>query len=190
MSADTLTSTLRRRSEWAMVMGIVTVVVGVFMILYPFATAAATTIFFGWSLLLAAGANFVFAFTSPSAGPFLVKVLLAIVYGVAGAGLLFNPAAGIAALTLALGTMLLIQAGIELGVAVAYRSDVPWGWMLLDSLVTLGLGLMIVFQWPFSSVWAVGTMVGAAVLLAGITRVVVGATVRHDVVRFEHATNP
>jgi uncharacterized membrane protein HdeD (DUF308 family) len=172
-----------------MVMGVVTAIIGVFMILYPFATAAATTIFFGWSLLIAAVANLVFAFYAPSAGPFLVKVLLAILYGVAGVGVLLNPAAGVAALTLALGTMLVIQAGIEFSIATLYRAEVSWGWMLLDSLVSLALGLMILFHWPFSSVWAVGTMVGAGVLVAGISRIVVAATVHHGVGKLESLAN-
>ena len=189
MSADTVASTIRKRSDWAMIMGVLTAIVGLFMILYPFATAAATTLFFGWSLLVAAVANFIFAFSAPSAGPFLVKVLLAILYGVAGVGLLFNPLLGVAALTLALGTMLIIQAGIEFAVAILYRSELPWGWMILDSLVSLALGLMIVFQWPIRSIWIVGTMVGLAVMMAGVTRVVVAATVHHDVTKFESLAN-
>lgn len=185
MSTDTVASTIRKRSDWAMVMGVVTVIVGAFMILYPFATTTATTLFFGWSLIIAAGANFIFAFSAPSPGPFFMKILLAIVYGVAGVGLVVNPVLGAAALTIALGTMLVVQSGIELGLAILYRKELPWGWMLLDALVSLGLGLMIVFQWPVSSIWVVGTMVGAAVLCAGITRIIVGATVHHDVTHFE-----
>jgi len=189
MSTDTVASTIQKRSDWAMVMGVVTAIVGVFMMLYPFATATATTIFFGWSLIVAAVANFIFAFSAPSPGPFFLKVLLAIVYGVAGLGLVINPVLGASALTLALGTMLVVQSGIELAVAILYRKELPWGWMLLDALVSLGLGLMIVFQWPVSSIWVVGTMVGAGVLFAGITRIIVAATVHHDVTQFERLAN-
>jgi len=187
--SDTVASTIRKRSDWAMVMGVVTVIIGAFMILYPFATATATTIFFGWSLIIAAVANFIFAFTAPSAGPFFVKVLLAIVYGVAGIGLVVNPLLGAAALALALGTMLVIQSGIELGLAILYRKELPWGWMLLDALSSLALGVMVVFRWPVSSPWVVGTMVGAGVLFAGITRIIVAATVHHDVASFERLAN-
>jgi len=189
MSADTVASTIRKRSDWAMVMGIVTIIIGAFMMLYPFATATATTIFFGWSLIVAAIANFVFAFTAKGAGPFFVKILLAIVYGVAGVALLANPILGVAALTLALGTMLIIQSGIELAFAILYRKELPLGWMLIDGLLSLALGLMIVFQWPVSSIWVVGTMVGAGVLFAGVTRFVVAATVRDDVTQFERLAN-
>jgi len=177
MSADSVASTIRKRSDWAMVMGVLTVIVGVFMMLYPFATATATTIFFGWSLVIAAVANFIFAFSAPSAGPFFLKVLLA------------NPLLGVAALTLALGTMLIIQSGIELAVAIAYRKELPLGWMLLDAILSLGLGLMIVFQWPVSSIWVVGKMVGAGVLFAGVTRVIVAASVHNDAAQFEKLVN-
>ena len=189
MSTDTVASTIRRRSDWAMVMGVVTVIVGVFMILYPFATATATTVFFGWSLLIAAIANFIFAFSAPGPGPFFVKVLLAIVYGVAGFGLVVNPLLGVAALALAAGTVLVVQSGIELSVAILYRNDLPWGWMLLDALASLALGLTIIFRWPATSIWAVGTMVGAGVLFAGITRIIVAGTIHHDVTQFERLAN-
>ena len=189
MATDTVASTIRKRSDWAMVMGVVTLIIGVFMILYPFATATATTIFFGWSLIIAAVANFVFAFTAPSAGPFFLKVLLAIVYGVAGIALVVNPLLGMVALALGLGTMLIVQSGIELAIAILYRKELPWGWMILDALVSLAFGLMIVFQWPVTSIWVVGTMVGAGVVCAGITRIIVAATVHHEVSQFERLAN-
>jgi len=188
MSTDTVASKIRKRSDWAMFMGAIVTIIGVFMVLNPFATAAVSTIFFGWSLIVAAVANLVFAFSSPTPGPFFLKVLLAILYGVGGVGLLLNPALGMAALTLALGTMLIIQSGIELGVAILYRKEIAWGWILVDALSTLALGLMIVFKWPFS-IWAVGVMVGIGVMLAGVTRIVVAATVHHDATKFERLAN-
>ena len=40
---------------------------------------------------------------------------------------------------------------------------------------------MILAQWPVSSVWAIGTMVGVAVLVNGITRAVISGQIRKDV---------
>ena len=39
---------------------------------------------------------------------------------------------------------------------------------LLTAIVALALGAMIINGWPLSSVWAIGTVVGANLLVAGI----------------------
>ncbi|MGA9389871.1 MAG: hypothetical protein WBV69_05435 [Candidatus Sulfotelmatobacter sp.] len=40
------------------------------------------------------------------------------------------------------------------------------------------LGLMIYAQWPSSSAWAVGTLVGVSIIISGVTRVVLSLAVR------------
>jgi len=50
--------------------------------------------------------------------------------------------------------------------------------MLLNGIVALVLGLMIWLQWPSSSIWAIGTLVGVNLLLTGVTRLMVGLTGR------------
>jgi len=47
-----------------------------------------------------------------------------------------------------------------------------------NGIVALALGLMIWLQWPSSSIWAIGTLVGVNLLLTGITRLMVGLTGR------------
>ena len=187
--SDTVTSTIKKQADWAIVMGVLMAIVGIAMIVYPVAAATVTTIFLGWSLVIAAVANLVFAFYSPSAGPFFLKVLLAIVYGVAGIALIAAPPLGVATLTLALGTMLVFQSAIEFAVAIYYRKEIAWSWLIMSSLLSLALGHMIIWQWPFSSVWAIGTIVGAGVLTAGISRIAVAATIHHGASKFDKLVN-
>ena len=187
--SDSLSSTIKKQSATAVVMGILTAVVGAVMIFYPLATATVTTIFLGWSFIIAAFATFVFAFQSPSAGPFFLNVLIAILYGIAGVSLVLVPPAGVLSLTMALGIVLVIQGGIEFGVAIQLKDESAFGWVLIESLLSAALGVMILFEWPFSSTWAIGTMLGVAVLCAGITRIVIGATVHYDVNKFEKLAN-
>ena len=51
----------------------------------------------------------------------------------------------------------------------------------MSGLFSLLLGILILAQWPVSSVWAIGTMVGAGVLFNGITRIVTSSWVRSEV---------
>jgi len=48
------------------------------------------------------------------------------------------------------------------------------GWMLFNGIVALLLGILIWVQWPSSSVWAIGTLVGVNLLVTGITRLMFG----------------
>ena len=49
---------------------------------------------------------------------------------------------------------------------------------LFDGIFTLILGLMIYMQWPSSSAWAIGTLVGVSLIFSGVTRVLMSLAVR------------
>jgi uncharacterized membrane protein HdeD (DUF308 family) len=62
------------------------------------------------------------------------------------------------------------------------------GWFLLDGIITLTLGLMIYLQWPSSSAWAIGTIVGVSLIVSGVTRLMLSSAVRNVADRvFPHA---
>jgi len=50
--------------------------------------------------------------------------------------------------------------------------------VLVDGIVTLLLGLMIYMQWPLSSVWAIGILVGVSMIISGVSRVMLSLAVR------------
>ena len=50
--------------------------------------------------------------------------------------------------------------------------------MLVDGIITLLLGLMINMQWPSSSAWAIGTLVGVSMIISGLTRVTLSLAIR------------
>jgi uncharacterized membrane protein HdeD (DUF308 family) len=52
------------------------------------------------------------------------------------------------------------------------------GWYLADAIASLLLGILIFAKWPSSSLWAIGTLVGVAVLIGGISRIMIAAKVR------------
>jgi uncharacterized membrane protein HdeD (DUF308 family) len=52
------------------------------------------------------------------------------------------------------------------------------GWMLGYGIITLLLELLIYLQWPSSSVWAIGTLVGVSMIISGVTRAMFSLAVR------------
>ena len=53
------------------------------------------------------------------------------------------------------------------------------GWVLFDGIVTLILGIFIWAQWPPSSVWVIGTLVGISLIFSGISRFMLSLAVRN-----------
>ena len=154
-------------------MGVLTAILGVFLIIYPMATATITTLLLGWVLIFVAIAQIVFALHSQTVGKFFLKVLLAVIYGIAGVALAFFPTAGVAALTVLLGSLLCVFGVVAIVGAFQMRAVDGWGWFLFDGIVTLLLGILILARWPSSSLWAIGTLVGVAVLMGGISRIMI-----------------
>jgi uncharacterized membrane protein HdeD (DUF308 family) len=185
MSVQNLTEEVKKRSAWSIFMGIVTAALGCFLIVYPLATAAITTVLLGWALIFVGLAQFVFAVYSQTIGNFFLKVLLSLLYGICGIALAFFPIAGVAALTGVLGTLLLIQAGLLAATAFQLRPVEGWGWFLFDAATNLLLGILILAKWPSSSIWAIGTLVGVSVVMSGISRIMIATKIRSGAANVE-----
>ena len=183
MSTQSITDDVKKRSAWSIAMGTLTAVLGVFLVIYPFATAMITTVLLGWILVLVGIAQFVFALHTHTVGNFFLKVLLGILYAVAGIALAFLPIEGVIVLTGVLGTLLLIQAGMLTVTAFQMKPLDGWGWYLADAIASLLLGILIFVKWPNSSMWAIGTLVGVAVLVGGISRIMLAAKIRSGAVQ-------
>ena len=177
MSAQGLIQEVRKRSGWSIFMGVLSAILGLLLIAYPLATATITTVLLGWTLIFVAIAQFVFALHSQTPGSFFLKLLSGALYGITGMALAFAPLA-LEALTALLGTLLLVQAGLATATAFQIRPLEGWGWFLFDAAASFALGVLILVKWPSSSVWAIGTLVGATVLVGGISRTVIASKIR------------
>jgi uncharacterized membrane protein HdeD (DUF308 family) len=181
MAVENLTEDIKKRSTWSIVMGVLTALLGIFLIAYPLVTATVTTILLGWVLIFVGIAQFIFAFHSQSVGAFFLKVLMGLAYGIIGIALAFFPFHGVAALTVFVGTLFLIHGALAVVAAFQMKPADGWGWFLFDGACSLLLGFLILAHWPSSSLWALGTLVGVAVLMSGISRIMLASRIRRGV---------
>lgn len=182
---ENLSAEVKSRTGWGIFMGILTAALGVLLMAYPLATATVTTILLGCILVVVAIFEIIQALRSHTAGSFFLRLLLGIVYGIGGIALLIFPLWGVAVLTSILGFMLLFEAIFETVLAFQTRPAQGWGWFLFDAGVALLLAILILAHWPSSSFWAIGTLVGAAVFVRGITRIALSAGLRRTAGRFQ-----
>ena len=181
MTTTTITDDISKQATWSIVMGVLTALIGVVMIIYPMAAATVTTIFVGWSLFLVGVAQLIFAFQSTGAGHFLLKLLTSLLYGITGLALVFFPVPGVAALTIVVGSVFIVQAALLIATAFQLRPIAGWGWFLADGLADAAIAILILAGWPSSSYWAIGTLVGVSVLMTGISRVIIASKIKSGV---------
>ena len=103
---------------------------------------------------------------------------MSILYIATGVGLLVYPLTGVLTLTLLLGSFLLTEGVFELILAFQLRPQQNWTWALTNGIVTLLLGAVVWFQWPFDAPWLIGTLVGASILFTGTSRVMLSLSGR------------
>jgi uncharacterized membrane protein HdeD (DUF308 family) len=180
-----LASDVKSRTGWGIFLGILTAVLGILLIAFPLFAATVTTILIACILVVAGVFELVQALRAHTAGTFFLRLLLGIVYGIGGLVLLMNPLWGVAVLTVVLGVMLLFEAGATTILGFNMRPASGWGWLIFDAAITAILGILILAHWPRSAIWALGTLVGAAVLVRGITRIALSAGLRRTAGRFD-----
>lgn len=159
--------------------GALLIVLGIAAIALPrFSTIVAET-WIAFILISAGAAKIVYAFQNRNAeSGFIWKLLLSILYVATGIMLFVYPLTGVLTLTILLGSFLLTEGVFELILAFKLRPQPNWTWALGNGIITLILGAMIWFQWPFNAPWLIGTLVGVSVLFTGISRIMLSLNVR------------
>lgn len=169
---------VRRGSTLSALWGVLLICLGMVAIASPLIAAVAVTALIAWLIVLAGIVHFVVAFHSREAGSVIWRLLVGIAYICFGVYLIARPAVGVVSLTLVLASLFLVEGIFDIVQYFRAPSILRSGWFLVDGIVTLLLGLMIYMQWPSSSGWAIGTLVGVSLIFSGVTRVMVSLAVR------------
>jgi uncharacterized membrane protein HdeD (DUF308 family) len=169
---------VRHASTLSILWGVLLIVFGMMAIGAPFIAAVAVNAVIAWLIVLAGAVHIVLAFRVHGAGSMIWKLLVGIAYLCFGGYMLMHPVLGVASLTLLLASLFLIEGILNIVLFFRMRPMHGSAWMLIDGIVTLLLGLMIYMQWPSSSAWALGTLVGISLIFSGVARVAMSFAVR------------
>jgi uncharacterized membrane protein HdeD (DUF308 family) len=96
---------------------------------------------------------------------FLLGGLLSIVVG---ALVLMRPDVGLVSLTLLMAGFFFTR-GLFRGITAVMDRYSGWGWDFVYGLVSVALGVIIFAQLPYSTLWALGIVVGVEILSRGIS---------------------
>ncbi len=176
--AQTSTDIVRQGSTWSVVWGVLLILFGMLAIGSPFLAAVAVNAVIGWLIVLSGAVHLILAFSAHSTGSVIWKLLVGVAYLAFGGYVIVHPVLGVASLTLILASLFLIEGILNVILFFKMRAMQGSSWVLIDGVITLLLGLMIYAQWPSSSAWAIGTLVGVSMIISGITRVMLSLAVR------------
>jgi uncharacterized membrane protein HdeD (DUF308 family) len=168
-------------TTWSIALAVVLIVFGLLALALPMFTSIGVVRVLAWIVVFNGIFQLAYAFRSYGVGRVAWKFLVAVLYVMAGMWLLFHPLIGVVTLTLLLGGFFLAEGIMDIaGYFFARKSGLREGssWMLLDGIITIILAAMIWEQWPSSSLWVLGTLVGVSLLMTGTTRLMLALAVR------------
>ena len=158
--------------------GLALIVFGMVAVGSPLVAALAVNVIVAWLIALAGGVHLLLAFRAHGAGSMIWKLLVGIAYLCFGIYMIVHPLLGVASLTLLLASLFLVEGILNIVLFFKMRPVHGSTWVLVDGIITLLLGLMIYMQWPSSSAWVIGTLVGISMIFSGVARVMMSLAVR------------
>jgi uncharacterized membrane protein HdeD (DUF308 family) len=178
MAQNTSADVVRQASTVSILWGVLLVVCGAVAVGLPFLAAVAVNALVGWLIIVAGVVHLVLAFRAHGAGSMIWKLLVGIAYVCFGGYVISHPLLGVVSLTLLLASLFVIEGILDFVLFAKMRPMHGASWVLLDGIVSLLLGVLIYMQWPSSSAWAIGTLVGISMIFSGVARVMMSLAVR------------
>jgi len=168
---------LKGKWGWILALGIVEIILGTIAMGAPVFVTLVSAVFFGWLLLFGGILSAVHAFWRKQWKGFFLDLVVGVLYAVAGFMVIANPAEAAVTLTL-LVAMFLLMSGI-FRIVVALTGHLRhWGWVLLNGVITAGLGVLIWKQWPLSGLWVIGLFIGIDMIFYGWSLVMLSMMVK------------
>lgn len=168
---------LKENRSWFLALGIGLVLLGTLAVVFAFASTLFSVIYLGGLLLVAGVFEAIKAFKVNLWHNFFLHLFLSLVYAIAGILIIYNPIGNAITLTLLLAIILIIVGAARLIFAVAKHTP-HRGWLAINGILTILLGVLIAYQWPMSGLWVIGMMVGIDMIFTGWTWIMLAYAVK------------
>lgn len=151
---------------WFLAFGIILVLLGIAALVRAFAATVASMVFFGWILIFSGIIELVHAFMLGKWAGFFLHLLVALLFGIAGALMVFRPVISAEAITFVMAIFFMVGGLYQLFASI--WSHLPgWGWGAANGVVSTVLGVLLLTQWPISGLWVIGLFVGIDLIFYG-----------------------
>lgn len=154
-------------NPWVMgIMAMLELFLGFILLSFPFLLGA-SAVWVGGFVLMAVGLMRLIQVFRP--GSRLWNLLAGIVYLILGWSMVSMTVPSLELWTLVIGLALFIGGIIRFIVAIAMRRSAGSPWRFFNAVVSIALGLMVIWGWPDSSLWLIGTLIAVEMIFSGWT---------------------
>jgi len=157
---------MRHHWGWLLTLGIVMVIFGTIAMFITPAATLGTVLVLGWLLVFSGFFESIYAFRVREWGGLFLHLIGGILGVLIGLLVITHPVAGALASTLLFASFLTVIGVFRLITAISLKFP-HWGWAVFDSLITIGLGVLLWAEWPWSGLWFIGFAVGVSLILRG-----------------------
>lgn len=171
---------MKSSRRWLMIVGIVLVVVGTLAILAPLISSIVVVAWFGAFFLVAGIVQIVQAFQAKGWEKGLGHVLIGLVYALGGLLMLFEPLAGLVALSMFVVAMLLVSGVMRLWAAFKIRPRKGWGWLAFAGAAAVVASIVIFASFPGSALWLLGLLAGISFITEGWALIALSSSLADD----------
>ena len=149
------------------VLAVLELILGFAMLSFPLLLGAAAVWVGGVVLCILALVHFWHVFVR--AGQRWWSFLSGIMYLIVGAALVLSTIPSLELITLVIGLVLLCGGVVRLVIAFTLLKEEGSAWRFFNAAVSLVLGFMVVWSWPASSMWLIGTIIAVEMIFSGWT---------------------
>ncbi len=157
---------IRENAPWYYAFGIALIILGIVALSSTVGITLASVFVFGAIIFIGGLIEFVHSFWSKRLGDFFLGLFAGILGMIVGGIMFLNPTLSALSLTLILGIYFVADGIFRTIVAVLYRPP-HYGWLILNGIVTLLLGILVLAQWPYSGLWVIGLFIGIDMIMSG-----------------------
>jgi uncharacterized membrane protein HdeD (DUF308 family) len=149
-------------------LGIVLIVLGIGAIIVPFVSGLAVVIMIGIIFLANGFSHLIHAFHVREWKGVSFQMLSAALYLLVGAMFVIYPGAGLTAFTLMLAILLFMEGFMLIAMSFHLPAETNRGIVVFSGILNVLIGSLIWAEWPLSSVWFIGTLIGISLLFKGM----------------------
>ncbi len=148
-------------------LAVLELILGFILLSFPYLLGASAVWVGGFVLVVVGIMRLVEAFSTPAHRWW--NLLAFAVYLCLGLALLLMTGPSMAMLTLLIGVALLVGGALRFGVAISMRKEPGNAWRFFNAIISILLGAMVVWSWPESSAWLIGTIIAVEMIFSGWT---------------------
>jgi uncharacterized membrane protein HdeD (DUF308 family) len=164
---------IRRSFGFLAVLGAILVIAGVVGLIYVGIATLTSVLLFGWLLLIGGVVGLVHAVQSRGSNFFWLGLVVAALNIAAGVVIIRRPEAGAAALTMFAALLFLTGGFFRLFGGVIVRGA-QMVWTIVQGAVGILLAVLVLADWPHSSLYVIGTFFSLTLLFDGLGLIAAG----------------